>query len=152
MRAIGNAFSTCIHGIKIHIIHYTPIHGERLLHGHTLVLSLCVEGELRNYWVIDFEELKDIAMSIARNYDHAVLVRAEDKDKVRLEGPFNVKLRYVDGEATAELIAGLICSEVWEALKRVRVRISRVKVRIYEDSDVSATATCGTGSASRQVC
>ncbi len=59
--------------------HYLPKvpdgHKCKALHGHTYRLTLYIEGEVDEDtgWVMDFGELKKIALSIVRSLDHKLL-------------------------------------------------------------------------------
>jgi 6-pyruvoyltetrahydropterin/6-carboxytetrahydropterin synthase len=63
-------FSSC------HLIPGHPKCGR--LHGHTYAVSVRLEGELENEFLIDFFELKEIVKKICDELDHRVLIAEKD--------------------------------------------------------------------------
>ncbi len=128
---MGEILRVGIEGLRIHSIHYTP--GERKdcmnLHGHTFIINVEVEGNVTkdDGMVIDFAKLKRIVEETIVEYDHAFIVPIRDKDKIILEGPFNVKIKAIKyPQATTEYIA---LSIAWDITRKLNLK---TRVRVYE--------------------
>jgi len=127
-------YVTCVKNIEFHAAHATPVSGTPLLHGHTFVVHVCVEGELvKGSWVVDFTILSKAAKElINQEYNFRLLLNKEDASKVKISAPFNVKITYVNGPPTAEVLARDICQKLSEYLSKRNVsdnvRIFRVTV------------------------
>ncbi|MEM1545790.1 MAG: 6-carboxytetrahydropterin synthase [Candidatus Methanomethylicia archaeon] len=120
-----------IEGFSFDAAHYTTGITEKCLniHGHTFRVDVEVEGEISREtgMVIDFELVKVIVKRVLDEWDHSILIPEPDLDKIRIEGPFKVKIKTVNGPAaTTEYIALNIAREIGRELNL------KVKVRVYE--------------------
>lgn len=120
-----------IEGFSFDAAHYTTGITEKCLniHGHTFRVDVEVEGEISREtgMVIDFELVKVIVKRVLEEWDHSILIPEPDLDKIRIEGPFKVKIKTVNGPvATTEYIALNIAREIGRELNL------KVKVKVYE--------------------
>lgn len=130
-----------VEGFSFDAAHYTTGITEKCLniHGHTFRVDVEVEGEVSRQtgMVIDFELVKAIVKQVLEEWDHSILIPKPDLDKVKIEGPFKVKVKVVDGPtATTEYIALNIAREIRRQLNL------KVKVRVYEGLRKYAEAAC----------
>jgi 6-pyruvoyltetrahydropterin/6-carboxytetrahydropterin synthase len=104
-----------------HFLPHVPEgHKCRNLHGHTYHLTLYIEGEVleKEGWIIDFSDLKAIAMPVIGMLDHALLNNING-----LENP------------TAELLAKWMwrkLTPVLPGLKRIELKETPTSGVIYE--------------------
>jgi 6-pyruvoyltetrahydropterin/6-carboxytetrahydropterin synthase len=120
-----------IEGFSFDAAHYTTGITDKCLniHGHTFRVDVEVEGEISEEtgMVIDFEIIKAVVKQILEEWDHSILIPKPDLDRVKIEGPFRVKIKVVDGPAaTTEYIALNIAREISKQLNL------KVKVKVYE--------------------
>ena len=114
-------------GLTFDAAHYTPSGGGcEDLHGHTFTVDVEVEGELgEDGMVMDFRELKEAVAEVLSSWDHALILPEADVGRVKLEGPFGLKVKRLRGPAaTTECMAIALAEELHEALGLpVRVRV-----------------------------
>jgi len=114
-------------GLSFDAAHYTPTGGKcEDLHGHTFIVDVEVEGELgEDGMVMDFGELKKLVREVLSSWDHAIILPEADVGRVRLEGPFGVKVKRLSGPAaTTECMAIQLAEELHAVLRMpVRVRV-----------------------------
>ena len=120
-----------IEGFSFDAAHYTTGIIEKCLnvHGHTFRVDVEVEGEISREtgMVIDFELIKAVVRRVLEEWDHSILIPKQDLDKIKIEGPFKVKVKAIDGPAaTTEYIALNIAREIGKELDL------RIKVKVYE--------------------
>lgn len=128
----------CVKGPYLSIAHYTPVKGTRLLHGHTYEIVVCVEGDVKDGFLIDFIELRDIVENIVSNINYSLVVPKDEVDKVSFEAPNTVlKITVVDGLGYAEDLARLICKRLVSSIKGAlnpRASVSKVCVSLKDPS------------------
>lgn len=133
-------YVTCVKNIEFHAAHATPVNGTPLLHGHTFIVNVCVEGELtEKHWVIDFTILSDIVKEVIdQEYNFRLLLDRKDSSRVKIIAPFDVKITYVDGPPTAESLARDICRSLSEHLLRrdMLSNIRACRVTVCEGSNL----------------
>lgn len=127
-----------VEGFTFDSAHFTGGMTEKCknLHGHTFRVDVEVEGEVdeRSGMVLDFTVVKNCVKEVLEGWDHKLLVPRAEAGKLRVGGPFNLEIKYVDGpSATAECIAADIAREVHERLKMP------VRVTVYEGARSRAT-------------
>jgi len=114
-------------GLTFDAAHYTPGGGKcEDLHGHTFTVDVEVEGELgEDGMIMDFRELRKIVEGVLSSWDHALILPEGDVGRVRVEGPFGLRVKPLKGPAaTTECIALELAEELHAALKLpVRVRV-----------------------------
>ena len=135
-------YVTCVKNIEFHAAHATPVNGTPLLHGHTFIVNVCVEGELtEKHWVIDFTTLSDIVKEVIdREYNFRLLLDRKDASRVKIIAPFDVRITYIDGPPTAESLARNICQSLGEHLLRrgILSNIRACRVTVCEGSNLCA--------------
>ena len=127
-------------GLKFDAAHYT-LSGGRCedLHGHTFMVDVEIEGVPgEDGMVMDFRDLKEKVKSILSSWDHALVVPEQDVAKLKLEGPFGLKLKVIKGPAaTTEYMAIQLADELRDALGLP------VRVRVWEGPGKYAEAASG---------
>ncbi|MEO3405555.1 6-carboxytetrahydropterin synthase QueD [Mucilaginibacter sp. CAU 1740] len=104
-----------------HFLPHVPEgHKCRNLHGHTYHLTLYIEGEIleKEGWILDFSDLKDVAMPVIGLLDHTLLNNIDG-----LENP------------TAELLAKWMWRKLTPelpGLKRIELKETPASGVIYE--------------------
>jgi len=136
-------YVTCVRNIKFHAAHATPVNGVPLLHGHTFIVHACVEGKLTDEgWVVDFTLLYNVMKEVInQEYNFRLLLNREDTSKVKIIAPFDIRVTYVSGPPTAELLAKDICQKLsWRLLKEGIPcnNIEICKVTVCEGNDLCA--------------
>jgi len=135
-------YVTCVKNIEFHAAHATPVNGTPLLHGHTFIVNVCIEGRLtEKNWVIDFTILSDVVKEIIdREYNFRLLLNRKDASRVKIIAPFEVKIAYIDGPPTAESLARDICQRLNEYLSRRGMlgNIKACRVTVCEGSNLCA--------------
>jgi 6-pyruvoyltetrahydropterin/6-carboxytetrahydropterin synthase len=129
-----------VEGFSFDAAHYTTGITEKCLniHGHTFRVDVEVEGEISGEtgMVIDFGLIKAIVKQVLEEWDHSVIIPKPDLDKIRIEGPFRVKVKVIDEPAaTTEYIALNIAKEIGKQLNL------KVRVKVYEGFRNYAEAT-----------
>lgn len=125
-----------VEGLRFEAIHYTSIPGEEpRLHGHSFRVDVEVEGVPDRHGIlIDFRLLRSIVGETLRGWDEAILLPRGAE--ARVEGPFSVKFKKIDGEATTENIACTILDEVEpRVLEGATGSIHYIVVRVWESYD-----------------
>ncbi len=128
-----------IEGFKFDSAHFTAGITDKCknIHGHTFTLDVEIEGgdiEKETGMVLDFGILKTTVREVLEEWDHKFLVPKDKIDEVKTDGPFNLELKPVEGEATTENIALEIAKEIYQKLKLA------VKVKLYEGEKSYAIA------------
>ncbi|MCI2415569.1 MAG: 6-pyruvoyl tetrahydropterin synthase family protein [Candidatus Aramenus sp.] len=124
-----------IEGFVIDSAHYTlssPSNAQ--LHGHTYIISVEIEGQVdpSSGFVMDFEILRKTVSEVVKEWDHKLIVPANDIDKIRVEAPFQMEIKKINAPfATAEYIGTEIAKEVYQRLGNKY----KVNIRIYEGKD-----------------
>ena len=116
-------------GLTFDAAHYTPSGGKcEDLHGHTFTVDVEIEGVPgEDGMIMDFRDLREKVKSILSSWDHAFIVPERDVSKLKLEGPFGLKLKVIKGPAaTTECMAVQLADELRDALGLP------VKVRVWE--------------------
>lgn len=136
-------YVTCVRNIEFHAAHATPVNGTPLLHGHTFIVHACVEGELtEGGWVVDFTLLSNAVKEVInQEYNFRLLLNREDASKVKIIAPFNVRITYVNGPPTAELLAKDICQKLSRRLLEEDIPHNNIKVcrvTVCEGNDLCA--------------
>ncbi|MEO3992939.1 MAG: 6-carboxytetrahydropterin synthase [Desulfurococcaceae archaeon TW002] len=130
----------CVSGFSFDAAHYSLVEGELLLHGHTFVVEVCVEGFLRGSWVVDFIELRKIVEEIVKDLNYSFLVPAGDAASIRFEAPFKCKQKLLNCVmVTAECLGNYLCSELRKTYKEKDLRIL---VSVREGVDNKAIVEC----------
>ena len=127
-------------GLTFDAAHYTPSGGKcEDLHGHTFAVDVEIEGVPgEDGMVMDFRSLKEKVRSVLSSWDLALIVPEQDAAKLRLEGPFGLKLKAIRGPAaTTECMAIQLADELRDALGLP------VRVRVWEGPGKYAEATSG---------
>lgn len=127
--------------IPFNAIHFTLESGGECsnLHGHTYIVDVEVEGAVseEDGMVLDFLVLKEIVKEVLSSWDHSIILPERFRGKVRIEGPFNLKFKYIKyPHATTEYIAKSICEELREKLNL------KLKVKVYEGLDKYVETIC----------
>ena len=116
-----------LRGLSFDAAHYTPVEGGcENLHGHTFTVDVEIEGEIgEDGMVMDFRKLKKLVEEVLSSWDHAIILPEADVGRVRLEGPFGVKVKRLSGPAaTTECMAIQLAEELHAVLEMpVRVRV-----------------------------
>ncbi len=135
--------STCINNLFFEACHFNKIDDEVVLHGHTFEVKVCVRGELSSMgWVIDFSLLRRVAEDVVSRFKYALIVPNKFKGVVKVEGPFKVRYVYIEGNATAEVLARLICKEIANKVKALNHSVSGVEVWVKEGVSGEARSEC----------
>ena len=70
--------------LRFSACHLIPNHHKcGRLHGHTYAVTVHIEGEQKNEFIIDFEELKQIVTNICDTLDHRVILARCD-ERIRI--------------------------------------------------------------------
>jgi len=129
---------TCVKGVFLNIAHYTPVRGTRVLHGHTYEVRVCIEGLSTVGYLADFIKLREVVEGVVDSINYSLIVPKDEVDKVVFEAPNTVlKVAVVNGDATAENLAKLICRRLMKFLNELVSRgssVSKVCVDITEPS------------------
>ncbi len=65
--------------LRFSACHFIPNHPKcGCLHGHTYAVSVRIEGEQKEEFIIDFETIKGLVNSICDRLDHRVLIAEKD--------------------------------------------------------------------------
>ncbi|MCD6323565.1 MAG: 6-carboxytetrahydropterin synthase [Desulfurococcales archaeon] len=140
---------TCVDGVFFDACHFNRVGDEVLLHGHTFEVSVCVEGGVGGEgWVVDFSELRGMVEDVVSRFRYALMIPKELKGAVDFKGPFNVRYAYIEGRATAESLAMLICGEVLEGVRSINPSVRAAEVWVKEGVSGTASARCEAGSPS----
>lgn len=126
----------CVGNVGFEAAHYTPVNNVPQLHGHTFTVSVCVEGGLReDFMVIDFLKLKELVENIVERYRYSLIVPKKDLEGLDIKGPFKVKLVILEyPQATAEAIAMSILDELVTVFKSLNMEVGIV-VKVFEGRD-----------------
>ena len=131
--------SVCVKDKYINIIHYTPLRGKRILHGHTLRVQVCIKGDLANGYVIDFLILNDIVEDILNKLNNALLIPVGHSGKVSFRAPIDVEVKYyyIDhNEASLENIAKHIADQLSKSVMSKHLKLRNVREVFVEVEDV----------------
>ncbi len=126
----------CVGNVVFEAAHYTPVNNVSQLHGHTFTVSVCVEGGLReDFMVVDFLKLKELVENIVERYRYSLIVPKKDLEELDIKGPFKVKLVILEyPQATAEAIAMSILDELVTVFKSLNMEVG-VVVKVFEGRD-----------------
>jgi 6-pyruvoyltetrahydropterin/6-carboxytetrahydropterin synthase len=145
--------------LRFSAAHFVTLGGEcERLHGHNYALAVEVEGGLTaESVVVDFGVLREIAVGLCRELDHAFLLPAESEhlNVERAEGRYEVTFgdrRYVIPEedvrplpidnSTAERLAELLAGQLAARLRsRGLTNLSSLTVTVEEAPGQSASFT-----------
>lgn len=134
----------CVDNVSFEAAHYTPVNNVPQLHGHTFTVSVCVDGELReDFMVIDFMKLKELVENVVERYRYSLIVPKKDLEGLDIKGPFKLKLVILEyPQATAEAIAMSILDELVTVFKSLGMEVG-ITLKVFEGRDnyveVSAT-------------
>ena len=108
------------------------------IHGHNYTVELCFTSENPLPWVYDFKRLKVIAKKVIDQLDHKLLLPEKicKSSNVSIPGTDPSIICLPVEEVTAEELALYIAKEVTNVINNEQIKISLVKVRLYE-SDTS---------------
>lgn len=129
-----------IEDLKFDSAHYTEGITDKCtnIHGHTFTLNVEIEGgeiDKETGMVLDFGILKNTVREILEEWDHKFLVPKSKTKEVKTEGPFDIEIKPLEGEAaTTENIAIEIAKEIYQELELP------VRVKLYEGEKSYAIA------------
>ncbi len=108
------------------------------IHGHNYLVELCFTSENPLPWVYDFKKLKLIARKVIDQLDHKLLLPEKicRESRISVPGTEPSILCLPVEEVTAEELALYIAKEVTNIINNEQIKVSLVKVRLYE-SDTS---------------
>ena len=137
---LGRRVRDCVSGFSFDAAHYSLVEGELLLHGHTFVVDVCVEGFLKSLWVVDFIELRRLVEGLVKDLNYSFLIPARDAGSIRFEAPFKYRQRLLDCDmVTAECLGSYLCSEL---RKNYGEKDLRILVSIREGISSKAVVEC----------
>lgn len=115
----------CVRSRPINAAHYTPVDGVPRLHGHTFRIGLCFHGKIgKDGMVMDFGIIDSFLGEIAEELDFSLLAPRDDSELIESLAeavPFAVKVAYLPGPATAEVLGLWVCeklNQAWPNLTR----------------------------------
>lgn len=121
--------------------HRIPGHAGlcRNFHGHSYRMFVEVEGTIReNGMVMDFHDIKQLVEPLVDQWDHAVLVGANDQELLEIINKTDWKHFVFPGDTTAELIVQYVLDflshQKGDLLRQQGMIRLRVKVRETETS------------------
>jgi len=142
MKGNSSRYLTCVKNLEFHAAHATPVNGIPVLHGHTFIVSVCIEGELtEKRWVIDFTNLHTLLKEIIDNeYNFRLLLDKKNMQDVKIVAPFEVRLAYIDGPPTAESLARDICQKLSKRIAKESTssNIKSCSVTVCEGNNLCA--------------
>ncbi len=121
-----------VEGFTFDSAHYTQGITDKCMniHGHSFTVDVEVKGneiDEETGMVIDFGEIKNRVREVLDEWDHKLLVPESKVDEIKIEGPFNLEIKSLEGNAaTTENIAMNIAREIHKKLDLP------VKVKVYE--------------------
>ena len=124
-----------IENFEIDSAHYTEGITDKCsnIHGHTFNLDVEIEGEVgqdKKGMVLDFGLVKEKVKEVLEKWDHRFIVPEEKVDEINSEGPFNLKIKPIEGKAaTTENMAKQIAKDIFQ---RIEMPVS---VKLYEGKD-----------------
>lgn len=128
--------------------HRIPGHAGlcRNFHGHSYRMFVEVEGTVgENGMVMDFHDIKLLVEPLVDQWDHAVLVGANDQELLDIINGTDWKHFVFPGDTTAELIVqyvlDFLSGEKGEMLREKGITRIRVKIRETETSYAEGSFT-----------
>ena len=110
------------------------------IHGHSYKMLAEFEGNLDEQgMVIDYYDVEKIINPIIAKLDHAFMVNKDDKIVLGFLEKMNSKKVVVDFQSTAENICSYLLNEIRQA--SLPNNVKKIKVRVYETTDVYAEET-----------
>lgn len=135
------AGKVCVRSRPINAAHYTPVDGIPRLHGHTFHVGLCVFGTIgKDGMIMDFGIIDRFLDNVSDELDYSLLAPYSDKDLIELlakTSPFKIRVVYLPGPATAEVLGSWICERLEQFLPDL---LERVKAYVIVDEGVGHRA------------
>jgi len=120
--------------------HRLPFHkgGCANIHGHSYRLLVEISGICDEHgMLVDYADVKRIVRPVLAPLDHAFMCEREDTLLKEFLESNGFRVFIVDFPTTAENIARLLCTTLWDKFK-VNPRVTGLKIRIHETSNSTA--------------